>query len=172
MLLPFQGVGNGNKRVTPGCRFACPGLGAFGLSARSTLTDGIAPRLSARAYAHSALRPPPTNGIPPRNSTRGHTPPRFTPPPNNGIPMHNSTRGHTPPRFTLSPNNGILPHDCPPGQPLLPNAPMPQNAPLVLHGGICAYTRHTHCGNPSRECHSAKNGLKAQPAHSQGQRSG
>ena len=34
MLLPLQGVNAINPR-NPGCRFACPGLGAFGLSARA-----------------------------------------------------------------------------------------------------------------------------------------
>ena len=34
MLLPFQGV-NAMAIRNPGCRFACPGLGAFGLSARA-----------------------------------------------------------------------------------------------------------------------------------------
>ena len=34
MLLPLQGVNTMAIR-TPGCRFACPGLGAFGLSARA-----------------------------------------------------------------------------------------------------------------------------------------
>ena len=34
MLLPLQGVNTMAIR-NPGCRFACPGLGAFGLSARA-----------------------------------------------------------------------------------------------------------------------------------------
>ena len=34
MLLPLQGV-NAMAIHNPGCRFACPGLGAFGLSARA-----------------------------------------------------------------------------------------------------------------------------------------
>ena len=34
MLLPLQGVNTMAIR-TPGCRFACPVLGAFGLSARA-----------------------------------------------------------------------------------------------------------------------------------------
>ena len=33
-LLPLQGV-NAMAIRNPGCRFACPGLGAFGLSARA-----------------------------------------------------------------------------------------------------------------------------------------
>ena len=36
MLLPLQGV-NAMAIRNPGCRFACPGLGAFGLSARALL---------------------------------------------------------------------------------------------------------------------------------------
>gem|GEM_PF-1273314 len=37
MLLPLQGVNTMAIR-NPGCRFACPGLGAFGLSARRALS--------------------------------------------------------------------------------------------------------------------------------------
>ena len=33
-LLPLQGVTN-ERALTPGCRFACPGLGAVALSGRA-----------------------------------------------------------------------------------------------------------------------------------------
>ena len=45
MLLPLQGA-TAPTRGDPGCRFACPGLGAFGLSARA---------LSAKKHAEKIV---------------------------------------------------------------------------------------------------------------------
>ena len=49
MLLPLQGVNAINPR-NPGCRFACPGLGAFGLSARAL---SAASQQFKQAWLHS-----------------------------------------------------------------------------------------------------------------------
>ena len=49
MLLPLQGV-NAMAICNPGCRFACPGLGAFGLSARAL---SAAPQQFKQAWLYS-----------------------------------------------------------------------------------------------------------------------
>ena len=49
MLLPLQGVNTMAIR-NPGCRFACPGLGAFGLSARPRLNPKLEFMSNAKVF--------------------------------------------------------------------------------------------------------------------------
>ena len=49
MLLPFQGV-NAMAIRNPGCRFACPGLGAVALSGRAL---SAAPQQFKQVWLHS-----------------------------------------------------------------------------------------------------------------------